>query len=56
MIPAGSMFKFNTLGYARSFANRAHKPMAVLLGDDGLFWVVTLGKAAALLRQGYELA
>jgi hypothetical protein len=29
---------------------------AVVLGDDGMFWVVTLAKMENLLKSGYELA
>jgi hypothetical protein len=50
------MFKFNSLAAATSFANRTIKPHAIILGDDELFWVVSLSTMERLLRQGYELA
>jgi hypothetical protein len=50
------MFKFNTLAAATSFVNRAKKIWMIILGDDGLFWVVTPAQAAQLVKQGYELA
>uniref|UniRef100_A0A6M3IGU6 Uncharacterized protein n=1 Tax=viral metagenome TaxID=1070528 RepID=A0A6M3IGU6_9ZZZZ len=48
--------KFKSLGLARSFSCRTIPMSAVVLGDDGLFWVVTIGKMETLLRGGYELA
>jgi len=48
--------KFNTLAMAESFCNRTVKIMMIVLGDDGLFWVVTPAAASRLTRQGYELA
>jgi hypothetical protein len=41
---------------AQSFSNRTLKASAIILGDDGLFWVVTLRKMEILLKAGYELA
>lgn len=49
-------FEFNQLGTARNFAARCHKPHMIILGDNELFWVVTLAEAARLLRKGYEMA
>ena len=34
----------------------ASQPSAVVLGDDGTHWVVTLALAARLERQGYAVA
>ena len=48
--------KFNHLANARSFANRPKKPMVILLGDDQLFWVVSLALGEELAKAGYELA
>lgn len=48
--------EFNTLACARSAALDYIKPHVVLLGDYPLFWVASLGDAAALIRAGYELA
>lgn len=47
---------FNTLSVAQAFSNRTIKASAVLLGENGLFWVVTLGRMESLLKAGYELA
>lgn len=48
--------KFNSLNLARSFASRTIPMSAVVLGDDGRFWVVTIGKMETLLKAGHELA
>lgn len=48
--------QFTSLGVAQSFSNHTVKMSAVLLGDDGRFWVVLLGRMESLLRAGYELA
>lgn len=50
------MFKFNSMAAAVAFISRAVKPMAGILGDDGLIWVVSLADAAVLMAQGYEEA
>lgn len=50
------MSKFNTYACAQSFSNRTLKASAIILGDDGLFWVVTLRKMEILLKAGFELA
>lgn len=47
--------KFSSRALAFSFANRG-KGLAVILGDDGKYWVVTMRKAAELEKQGYEWA
>lgn len=49
------MFKFNTPGMAQSFAERCEKLMFVIMGDDNLYWVVTMSKANQLIKAGYEL-
>ena len=55
-----TMFRFNTLANASSFANRATYPMRIVLGDHdgerGEFWVVTPADASRLERAGYEMA
>lgn len=54
-----TIFRFNTLASARSFADRAHKVMMVVLGDaeaGAPYWVTTPADAARLQRAGYELA
>ena len=50
------MSKFNTFACAKSFSNRTLKGSAIILGDDGLCWVVTLREMEMLLKAGYELA
>ncbi|SNX54868.1 hypothetical protein [Thermoanaerobacterium sp. RBIITD] len=47
-------YKFESRELAFSFANRCIKSMAVMLGDDENFWVVTLADAAVLEKAGYE--
>jgi hypothetical protein len=49
-------FKFNTYAAASSFSLKTIKATAVLLGDDGLFWVVTITDMEKLTRAGYEVA
>lgn len=49
----------NTARSTRSFADRAHKVMMVVLGDaeaGAPYWVTTPADAARLQRAGYELA
>jgi len=46
--------KFSSLALANSFANNAIKAMAVMMGDDNKFWVVTMADAARLEKAGYE--
>ena len=48
--------EFSSLSLAESFSNRTCKATAVVLGDNGRFWVVTLAHMERLLRAGYELA
>lgn len=51
-----TIHKFRTRAAASSFQERAALPLVILLGDDGLYWVVTPAAAARLTRQGYEIA
>lgn len=49
--------KFQSWGLARSAAARQVHHVAVLLGDDGRFWVpATMADMERLLRAGYEAA
>lgn len=50
------VFKFNNLAVAKDFADRARKSMVIFLGDDGKYWVVSLGLGEELVKSGYELA
>jgi hypothetical protein len=54
--PSHGIFKFGKLANARSFADRARKPVVIVLGDDQLFWVVSLALGEELVKSGYELA
>ena len=49
-------FKFNSRETAFSFARGCKKSMAVMLGDDEMFWVVCMADAARMERAGYEWA
>ena len=48
--------KFNSYSYASEFSGRTTKPSAIILGEDDLFWVVTLANMERALKAGYELA
>jgi len=48
------IFKFNNERYAENFAYGAVKPMRIILGDDGKYWVVTPADAERLYRAGYS--
>ncbi len=50
------MFKFKKIQNAEGFKNKCLKAHAIILGDDGMFWVVTLAAMERLLKQGYEIA
>jgi len=50
------MFKFKKIQNAEGFKNKCLKARAIILGDDGMFWVVTLAAMERLLKQGYEIA
>lgn len=45
----------NSLEAARSIAKRFIKPAVVVMGDDGYFWIVTMGEGQVLERVGYEI-
>jgi len=47
--------KFQKLGTARNFSNRTTKASAIVLGDDGRFWVVTLAEMTRLEKAGYTV-
>jgi hypothetical protein len=48
--------KFNDLFLAQNFAARCKKIHMVIMGDDGMYWVVTMATAQRLVKAGYELA
>jgi len=54
--PSNGIFKFINLSNAKNLADRAKKSMAILLGDDGRYWVVSLGLGEKLMKAGYEMA
>ena len=47
--------KFNSFENARSASHRFIKPARVLMGDDGRYWVTTIGEASILEKAGYEI-
>ena len=49
-----TVFRFSTLASATSFVANG-RGMAVVMGDDARFWVVTVADAQRLVRAGYEL-
>ncbi len=49
------VFKFSSLSHAMSFTERCEKLYVIVLGDDGKFWVTTLGEAQELETLGYEI-
>ena len=51
-----NIFKFNTLAAAKRFSQSTIKASVIMLGDDELFWVVSLATMVRLMRGGYELA
>jgi len=48
--------KFNSYSYASTFAEHSTIPTAIILGDDNLYWIVTLANMEKALNAGYELA
>ena len=49
-------FRMRSAALAFSFADGCDKPMFVVMGDDGMFWVVSGADAQRLEKAGYELA
>ncbi|MCC5830153.1 MAG: hypothetical protein JJU36_11960 [Phycisphaeraceae bacterium] len=54
--PYRQVYRFASPAHARSFADRGHKAMAIVHGDDGRFWVATLATFNRLVKAGYEPA
>lgn len=48
--------RFTNLKNAWDYTYRALKPMTVMHGDDGFYWIVTLGESTVLQKVGYEIA
>ena len=46
----------NTYEEAIDVISNCKKPMYVLNGDDGEFWIVDLSRASKLIKQGYKIA
>jgi len=40
---------------ARGYSSRTVKASAIVLGDNGKYWVVTLAKMEQLLKEGFEV-
>jgi hypothetical protein len=49
-----SISRFTKLTNAKSYANRATRPMSILMGDDERFWVVSRAAGETLNKAGYE--
>ena len=49
------MSKFKSLKLAESYREHSIKAKAIVMGDDGRFWVVTLAEMQRLERLGYEV-
>ncbi len=47
---------FNTLQAATNWAEDCNTPKRVILGDNGLFWLVCPADARLLVEAGYEYA
>lgn len=47
--------KYNTEKSARNVVINAYKIMMIVLGDDGLYWVVTPAEATRLEKVGYTI-
>lgn len=47
--------KFNDSELARSYSARTIKASAIIMGDDGRYWVVTLAEMERLVKCGYEI-
>lgn len=51
------MYKFSQLSNARQFVMNSINwaKWSIVLGCDGLFWVVTNREASRLIKNGYEM-
>lgn len=47
--------KFGALNNAKNFSNRTVKASAVIMGDDGFYWVVNLANLNKAINLGYEV-
>lgn len=54
LLTKSAPIKFVSLASAQRFVDHAIKAMAVMMGDDGKFWVVTMADAQRLEKVGYE--
>lgn len=48
-------FKFKSLNNAKLFCKDTNKPTCTIKGNDGYYWVTTIGDAQILLNNGFEL-
>ena len=46
----------DTYDGALEYASKCIKPMYILHGNDGKFWIVDLSRASKLMKQGYIIA
>lgn len=46
----------DTYEEALRFTDKCRRPMTILVGDGGKFWVADLFNASKLIRQGYKIA
>jgi len=49
------MTQFIKVTSARGYSSRTVKASAIVLGDNGKYWVVTLAKMEQLLKDGFEV-
>ncbi len=47
--------KFGALNNAKNFSNRTVKASAVIMGDDGFYWVVNMANLNKAVNLGYEV-
>lgn len=48
------MYKFVKLSTAKNFASHCEKAMMIIMGCDGMYWVVTMRDGENLIKSGYE--
>ena len=46
--------RFTTLDSARGYSQKTVKSSIIIMGDDGLYWVVNLATADWLIKRSYE--
>ena len=48
-------FKFKSLNNTKLFCKDTNKPTWIIKGNDGYYWITTIGYAQILLNNGFEL-